>query len=87
MPLFFVSYIYSILITVKLLSASRPFLLKILNSVPKFSMYGKCLKFMSKKISTNELYVRPSHDFALYQWLYMPYFNVWIIGMFVPVNL
>ena len=46
MPLFFVSYIHSIRITVKLLSASRPLLLKILNNVLKFSVYRKCLSFL-----------------------------------------
>ena len=44
----FVSYIHSsdihsILLTVKLLSALRPLLHKILNTVMKVLMYGKCL--------------------------------------------
>ena len=67
MPLFVFSYIFSTLITVKLLSASRPLLHKILNIVLKFSMYGKCLIITAlflNKISTDELYIRPLHDFA-----------------------
>ena len=38
-----VSYMHSILLTFELLSASRPLLHKILNTVLKFSLYGKCI--------------------------------------------
>ena len=60
MPLFFVSYLHSILITVKLLSASRPLLHKILNTALK--LYVRQMLIISlwlNKMSTEELYVRP----------------------------
>ena len=65
MPLFLVSDILSILITVKLLSASRPLLHKIMNIFLKLYVWQMLIiSVWLNKISTDKLYVRPSHDFA-----------------------